>query len=78
MTKDPFEGYLMSITCANCGRKVKKPIKWIRSNSSLQCENCESDISLETEEFIAEVDRFEKILTELVETPRDLKALDSD
>ena len=78
MTKDPFEGYLMSITCANCGRKVKKPIKWIRSNTILQCENCESDISLETEEFIAEVDRFEKLLTELVETPRNLKALDSD
>ena len=68
----------MSITCANCGRKVKKPLKWIRSNTILQCESCESDISLETEEFIAEVDRFEKLLTELVETPRDLKALDSD
>ncbi len=78
MTKDPIEGYLMPITCANCGRQVKKPIKWIRSNSSLQCEGCEADIELETEEFIAEVDKFEKLLKTLVETPKTLKALNSD
>jgi len=75
MPKDPIKGYLMPITCANCGRQVKKSIKWIRSNSSLQCEGCESDIKLETEEFKAEVDRFEKLLKALVETPKDLKTL---
>jgi len=78
MPRDPIEGYLMPITCANCGHQVKKPIKWIRSNSSLQCEGCESDIELETEEFIAKVDRFEKLLKTLVETPKNLKTLNSD
>ncbi len=78
MPKDPIEGYLMPITCANCGRQVSKSIKWIRSNSSLQCEGCESDIELKTEEFIAEVDKFEELLKTLVETPKNLKALSSD
>ncbi len=63
MTKDPIEDYLMPITCAGCGREVKKPIKWIRRNSSLQCEGCESDIDLESEEFIFRLIRFKSTIS---------------
>jgi len=58
MTKDRIEDQLMPITCAKCGRQVEKPIKWIRRNSSLQCEGCEFDIDLESEEFIFRLIRF--------------------
>ena len=58
MTKDRIEDQLMPITCTKCGRQVEKPIKWIRRNSSLQCEGCESDIDLESEEFIFRLIRF--------------------
>ena len=78
MSKDLLEGYLMPITCDKCGHQVKKPIQWIRSNSSLQCEGCESDIDLKSEELIAKIDSFVETLRGLVKTPKNLKTLNSD
>ncbi len=78
MSKDPIEDHFMLITCAGCGRHVKKTIKWIRSNSSLQCEVCKSDIDLTDKEWVTAVDAFERDLKELMETPKNLKILNSD
>jgi len=78
MPKDPIGEHLMTVTCAKCSSKVKLPIKWIRSKSSFHCEGCESDIDLDNEELIAEVDRVERNLRQVMETPKNLKALNSD
>ena len=78
MPKDPIGDHLMTVTCAKCSSKVKLPVKWIRSKSSFHCEGCESDIDLDNEELIAEVDRVERNLRQVMETPRDLKAVNSD
>ncbi len=48
MGKELTEETLVPITCGECGHTVKRPIKWLRSNTSLKCEGerCESDIAI--------------------------------
>ena len=76
MSKDPtevIENHPMPVTCPKCSHTVKKPIKWIRNNTSLKCEGCESDIDLTNKERIAADDAFEEALKEVMATQKDLK-----
>ena len=46
MSKEPTEDALMEVTCRECGHTVKKPIKWLRSNTSMKCEGCEAEVPI--------------------------------
>ena len=45
MSKDPTENTLVTITCKECSRKVERTLRWLRSNTSLKCGSCESDVT---------------------------------
>ena len=47
MSKYPSEA-LMPVKCPECGHTVKKPIKWLRSNTSMKCEGagCEAEVPI--------------------------------
>jgi len=48
MSQHPTEDALGTITCDKCGHTVKKPIKWLRSNTSMKCEGegCEAEVPI--------------------------------
>jgi len=71
MPKDPIGDHLIPITCPACGHKVEKTIQWVRSNTSLQCESCKSDIDLADKLWVTAVDAFERALKELMGTRKD-------
>jgi len=72
MSKELTEDAQVKIICKECGHTVKRPLRWLRSNTSLKCEGegCESEVpSPLGEYFIDTADPFK----EMVKTFRGIK-----
>jgi len=62
----------MTVTCKECGHTVKKPIKWLRSNTSMKCEGegCEAEVPIPLDKgFKPMADKLKR----MVKTFRDIK-----
>jgi len=57
----------IEIPCEKCGRKTKKSIGWIKSNSSFSC-SCGTRIHLNTSQFKGEIAKAERSFGNLERT----------
>ena len=69
MSEEPSENTRVTITCKECGHEVEKPLRWLRSNTSLKCESCESEVTFSVDkDSIATADA----LNEMMKKARDI------
>jgi len=70
MGKEPTEDTLVTITCTECDHKAEKTLRWLRSNTTLECESCGSGITFSIDQ--ASIDTADE-LKEMMKTWEDIK-----
>jgi hypothetical protein len=62
-----FDSAQIEIPCSQCGRKTKKTVGWLKTNSTLTC-SCGTRISIDASQFRRELGNIDKAVNDLKRT----------
>ncbi len=60
-----FDGHAVELRCPDCGRAVSKTIGWLKLRRSFNCTWCGTLITIDRENFLADVAKAEQALVDL-------------
>lgn len=62
-----FDNAEIPIECANCGRKTKKTVAWLKNHTDFTC-SCGTRITIDASQFIREMKKVDKSIDDLKRT----------
>ena len=57
-----LDKHALDIPCPSCGHKTPKTIGWVKANDHFPCDGCGREITLDRDQFVADIKKAEKAL----------------
>lgn len=60
-----FEDQIIGVTCTKCGNLIEQTIGWLKSSGKVTCPGCGSDFIINSEKFLAGIEKAEEAFSKL-------------